>query len=330
MRKTLGFLMVLTLAQSFSAFHASAQPTEAQLTAAYKYSIQLYGAHRFDQAKEIFKKIATVSTNPSLNANSLYYYSQCAFRTEDYDACVRGLDVLVQRWPNSNPVVQGYVFKFCYFVINQVSHIQAKWDYYRYPEGKDDKGDVFWKESVPAGYTAKRINFRLGFGLLRVLNRIYSNAPQTAECKKMLVKMINTPLTIRWVDEKAPPDHWYHPSDFISYFSTVEKKHFSNFICERLFANWKTEKLFLFMDMYDDIRNLKPRFIALTKNLEDEDTTTEAPAVSSTGAAVASTSVYEDPNMVFTLSKLFQATGYNPFTDSSTNVVDSGLSDLSL
>ncbi len=320
--------MILTLAQSFSAFHAVAQPSEAQLSTAFDYANKLYHAARFDDAKEIFKKIAMVSTTPSLNANSLYYYAQCSFRTQDYDACVKSLDMLVQKWPNSTPVAQGYVFKFCYFLINQVALIQDKWDYFRYPEGKDDAGLTAWKESVPPGYKAKRINFRLGFGLLRVLNRVYSNAPQTAECKKKLMKMINTPLTIRWVDEKAPPDHWFHPTDFVSTFSTPEKKNFSKFICDRMFYNWKSDKLYLFLDMYDDIRNLKPRYIALTKNLEDDDSGNQT--ASSTSGGVTPASLNGDPFYVFTLSKLFQVTGYNPFTDSFKSITDDSPSDLKL
>lgn len=320
--------MVLTLAQSFSAFHAAAQPTETQLKTAYDYALKLYGAQHFDDAKELFKKIAMVSTTPAVNANSLYYYSQCCFRTQDYDACVKSLDMLVQKWPNSTPVAQGFVFKFCYFLIDQVSKVQSKWDYYRFPEGKDENGAIIWKESVPPGFKAKRINFRLGFGLLRVLKRVYSSAPQTAQCKMKLVKMLTTPLTIRWVDEKAPPNRWFHPSDFVSEFQTPEKKGFSKFICERMFYNWKTEKLYLFMDMYDDIRNLKPRYIALTKNLEDEDANTQTSSSSKGGVAQASYN--QDPFYTFTLQKLFQVTGYNPFNDSFTSITDSGLNDLKL
>jgi tetratricopeptide (TPR) repeat protein len=329
MRKTIGLVLVLTLAQSFSACHAAAQFSQAQLVSAYQYAMKLYAAHRFDDAKELFKKIAMVSTNPGLNANSLYYFSQCSFRTQDYDACVKSLDMLVQRWPNSSPVAQGYVFKFCYFLINQASQIQDKWDYYRYPEGKDETGATIWKESVPPGFKARRINFRLAFGLYRVLNRIYANAPQTAQCKAKLIKMINTPLTIRWIDEKAPPNRWFHPTDFVSMFSTLEKKNFSKFICDRMFYNWKTEKMYLFLDMYDDIRNLKPRFIAITKNLEDEDAATQT-ANSPAAPGVSNASYNQDPFYVFTLSKLFQLSGYNPYTDSFTSITDNESTNLTL
>ncbi len=326
MRKTLGFFLVLTLAQSLSPFHATAAgPTEAQLKTAYNYADKLYAAHRFQDARDIFKKIAMASTDPNLDANAFYYYAQCAFHTEDYDACVKALDILVQKYPNSTPVSGGYVFKFCYFLINQVVHIQSKWDYFRYPEGKDDKGEVVWKESVPPGYKIKRINFRLGFGLYRVLNRVYSTAPQTAKCKAALEAMLKTPLTIKWVDEKAPPDQWFHPTDFISLFSITEKKAFSKFICDRMFYNWKTEKLYLFLEMHDDIRNLKPRFIAMTKNLADPD---DAPQVASANGGTASD--YQDPYYTLTLEKLFNATGYNPYEDSFKSVIESSPSDLTL
>ncbi len=327
MRKALGFFMVLTLAQSFLAFHAAAQPSETQLKTAYDYAMKLYTAHRFDDAKVIFKKIAMVSTTPALDANAYYYYAQCAFHTEDYDACVKSLDILVQKYPLSSPVKGGFVFKFCFFLINQVAHIQSKWDYYRYPESKDEKGEIVWKESIPPGFKIKRINFRLGFGLLRVLNRVYSQAPQTAACKKALEAMLNVPLTIKWVDEKAPPDRWSHPTDFLSFFTTTEKKNFSKFICERMFYNWKTEKLYLYLDMHDDIRNLRPRFVALTRNLSDPDDA-PPPATVSNGVTTVANDI--DPYYTLTLRKLFQSSGYEPYTDSFTSVIESNPSDLTL
>jgi tetratricopeptide (TPR) repeat protein len=301
-----------------------ADPSEAQLTEAYKYAYALYGAQRFDQAKEVFQKIAAVTTQPGLSANSLYYYSQCAFRTEDYDGCVKGLDVLTQKWPKSAAITKGFVSRFAIFLINQVSKLQTNWDYYRYKEGLDENHQIIWKESIPPGFKIKRINFKLGFGLYRILKRIQPDAPETAACKQRLNSMINAPITMVWVDEKAPPDKWGHPGNFFSLFSITEKKQFSRFICDRMFYNWKSEKLYQFLDMYDDVRNLKPRFIARTKPPEDTGVApgsmASAPPLpgSSTPAAAPA-----DPFAVLTLYKLFQVTGYNPYTDSFTSLIES-------
>jgi hypothetical protein len=125
--------------------------------------------------------------------------------------------------------------------------------------------------------------------------------------------MLSRPITMVWVDEKAPPDRWGHPGDFRSLFSTNEKKDFSQVICERMFFDWKTEKFFQFLKMHDDVRNQKPRFIAMTPL--PEETATGAPATPG-----ADTS---DLMPLFTLSHLFAVAGYNPYDDSYTNLIES-------
>lgn len=291
-----------------------------KLAVAYNYGKSLYAAKQFDKAKDIFKKIALVATDSDLSANSLYLFSQCAFRTEDYNGCVKGLNILAKRWPHC-PVIQGgYVSRFCYFVINQVANLQTNWDYYRFKERTDSDGSPVWKESVPPGFKIKRINFKLGFGLYRVLKIIEPSSAKTAECKTKLDRMLTAPINMVWVDEKAPPDHWGHPGDFRSIFSTNEKKDFSKIICERMFFDWKTEKFFQFVEMHDDVRNLKPRFIASTPESEG----------TPSGATTVGTAASSDAPPSLTLYRLFAVAGYNPFDDSYTNLIESTPSDLSL
>jgi tetratricopeptide (TPR) repeat protein len=285
-------------------------PTLTQIITAYKYAYALYSAKRFKEAGDIFKKLAILDTRPDVNANSLYYYSQCAFRTEDYNNCVKALEILAKKWPNSAAVRKGYVSQFSEFLIQQVSSLQTRWDYFRFKERTGPDGQPIWKESVPPGFKIKRINFKLGFGLYRVLNMIQPDTPQTSTAKKELETMLNSPITMLWVDEKAPPDRYGHPEDFLSIFSLNEKKDFSNVICKRMFFDWQSEKFYQFLDMHDDVRNLKPRFVAQTK--QDDD-----------GAA-------GDPTAVFTLSKLFRVSGYNPYSDSYTNILSPSPSNLNL
>src|SRR5260221_2783617 len=54
-------------------------PPLSQLVTAYKYAYELYAAHQFAKANDIFKKISLVTNNPTLKANYLFYFSQCAF-----------------------------------------------------------------------------------------------------------------------------------------------------------------------------------------------------------------------------------------------------------
>lgn len=322
---------------------AKATPVDAQtqqLIVAYNYAVSMYGEKDFDQAKELFRKIAAASADPSLNGNSLYYYSQCAFRTGDYEGCVKGLDLLVKKWPNSPVIKNGNISQFAGFLIDQVTDLQTNWDYYRYKDTSlDDKGQPIWKESVPAGFKIKRINFKLGFGLYKILQQIEPNSPEIIVVKQKLDVMLNQPIKIIWADEKAPTNQYGHPADFYSILSDKEKKEFSTVICERLFYDWKSPKLYQFFDMYDDVENLKPKFIARTKPVED---TTLAPpsnsqitAFNSRGSiptgigrppalpTLPSSETYKDPTAVLTLANLFLITGYNPYTDTFTNLIES-------
>ncbi len=306
-----------------------------KLSVAYGYAKSLFAAKDFDKAKEIFKKLVLVSTDSDLNANSLYLYSQCSFRTEDYAACVRALTILAKRWPTTPLIKTGYVSHFCSALIKEVASVQTNWDYYRFKERINEDGTPLWKESIPPGFKIKRINFKLGFGLYRVLKIINPDAPEARLAKAQLNYMLNAPITMLWVDEKAPSNKWGHPEDFVSYFSTVEKKDFSNVICDRMFFDWKTEKLYLFLNMDDDVRNLKPRFIAMTKEA-DESEAPAAPSSAVQGAppvpGVNATAILpqQDPTAVLTLSKLFLVSGYNPYDDSYTSTIESSPTDLNL
>jgi tetratricopeptide (TPR) repeat protein len=311
-------------------------PQSQQMIIAYNYAYSLYEARKFDQAKDLFRKLAAASMQPIINGNALYYYSQCAFRTGDYDGAVKGLDLLVKRWPNSPASKKGFVTRFATFLIDQVSTLQTNWDYYRYSDGTlDEKGEIAWKESVPAGYKIKRINFKLGFGLYKILQLIEPTANETGLAKQKLEIMLNTPIKMLWADEKAPGSKYGHPADFYSSLSTEEKKGFSKVMCDRIFYNWKSDKFYEFFDIYDDVENLKPKYIARTKQMD----TSQAPPNPSDlvtfntrgnstltppmlANVVKTPKTYKDPTAVLTLANLFQVSGYNPYTDAYTNSIE--------
>ncbi len=114
-------------------------------------------------------------------------------------------------------------------------------------------------------------------------------------------------------------------------FFNQRKKDFSNIICERMFFDWKTEKFYQFLDMYDDVRNLKPRFIAKTKMPDEADSLPVAAAPPAPGGpSAAATVAQQDPTIVLTLNKLFLVSGYNPYDDSYTSTIESSPSDLNL
>lgn len=309
----------------------------AKLVDAYNYAKGLYAAQQFDKAKEIFKKEVLAATDSDINANSLYLYSQCAFHTDDFLGCVKGLSILAQRWPNCPIIKTGYVARFCSHLINDEANLQTSWDYLRFESRFDEKGNPIWKESIPPGFKLKRINFKLAFGLYRVLKTLQPGSPQASTAKQELETMLNAPITMVWVDEKAPPTRFGHPGDFFSIFSINEKKDFSKIICQRMFFDWQTEKLYQFLNMYDDVRNLKPRFVARSK--PPEEASVQAGPITTTGNQVlaptaaspsASTPIQHDPLAVLTLSKLFQMSGYNPYTDSFTNVIETSPTELNL
>lgn len=308
-------------------------PTMSEVITAYKYAYALYADHRFDKAKEIFKKLAILPSRSDINANSLFLYSQCAFRTEDYIGCVKALTVLAKRFPASTPVTKGYVKRFCIPLIDDVATLQTHWDYYRFQGNFDENGNPVWLESVPMGaYKIKRINFKLGFGLFRVLSILQPNASETVSARQKLDSMLNAPITMLWVDEKAPRNKWGHPEDFLSIFSENEKKYFSKVICQRIFFDWETDKFYRFVNMYDDVRNLRPRFVARTK-LPDEGNSEPpaSPPVPGVPSPVnTNTTPIIDPYATLTLSKLFLLAGYNPYTDTYTNTIESSPVDLSL
>jgi tetratricopeptide (TPR) repeat protein len=310
-----------------------------KLADAYDYGKELYKAQQYDKAKEIFRKLILASTDSDLNANSLYIYSQCAFRTDDFTGCVKAMTILAKRWPNCPIIKTGYPEKFCVSLINDESNVQTGWDYMRFVSRYDENGRPVWKESIPPGFKLKRINFKLGFGLYQVLNILDPNSQVVNVAKQRLDYMINAPITMVWVDEKAPPTRYGHPPDFFSIFSINEKKDFSKIICQRMFYDFQTEKLYQFLDMYDDVRNLKPRFVARTKPPEEAQPVPVQTTIPTTGNQVlmpnitkanAITPELNDPLRVLTLSKLFKIAGYDPYNDSYTNVIETSPTDLNL
>ena len=344
------FLFLLLCALVLAAPPKSQAISESELVDVYHYANLLYLNKKFDQAKDIFKKIALTSGRPDLNANALYYYSQCCFMTKDFDGCVKALTILAKKWPKSNAIQKGYVNRFADFVINQVSLLQTHWDYYRY-KGYNEDGVEVWKESIPPGFKIKRVNFRLGFGLLNVLELINPNAPDTKEARAKLDIMLNTPITLIWVDEKPAADRFGHPADFLSTFSVKEKKIFSRIICERMFYNWENDKLYQFFVNYDDVRNLKQRYVARTKApieannapsmisssiLPTSKSATEAaPATIDAGPPMTGSpeddlKALDDLTSHFTLARLFKLAGYDPRKDTFKNVVDQAQIDLNL
>ncbi len=331
MKKALLISLAIALIQAFYAVNASAQVTQADLIQAYNYAYTLFKAEHFQEAKDIYKKVASISSDNDLCANALYYYSQCSFRTEDYDECVKSLSIMAVKFPQCAPISKGYVARFCVFLIGQVAQLQTHWDYFRYAEGTDEKNQIVWKESIPPGFKIKRINFKLGFGLYGIMNRIMPSSPYTINCKKELDNMLDSTITMVWVDEKAAVDKWGHPNDFFSVFSTKEMKAFSKVICDRMFFNWTTDKFYLFLNMYDDIRNAKPRFIAKTKQmLGNTYAGNTAGAPNSSTQKNMTPAAQQDPTAVLTLRKLLQVAGYNPWNDTYSSVIESSPSDLSL
>ncbi len=107
-----------------------------------------------------------VSTDEDLNANSLYLYSQCSFRTEDYTACVKALTILAKRWPNTPLIKTGYVTRFCYYLINEVANLQTNWDYYRFKERTADDGSPLWKRKYSSGLQNQTDQYQVGIRAL--------------------------------------------------------------------------------------------------------------------------------------------------------------------
>jgi len=336
----LGFTLFFFFVSASGKIHSAT--LDDQLKAAYQYAYELYVDGHFPQAKEIFKKIIIASANPGLNANSLYYYSQCAIRIGDYDNCITALAILTKKWRSSAAIQKGYVKKFALAVIPQVAQIQTHWDYYRYEDGLDDKGQWIFKESVPPSHKIKRINFRLGFGLYRILQQIQPNSPETLGAKQMLEKMLNMPMTISWIDEKPGlVNRGVHPPDFVSFLKLSEKKEFSKVICERMFYNWQTDKLYELMDMSDDIRNLKSLYSATTREPTPlENATASVPNLAlppgalpppPPGANDAQKQLSSEEIVPpFTLANLFKVAGYDPYTDNFANVIESSNSNLNM
>ena len=193
----------------------------------------------------------------------------------------------------------------------------------------------------------KRIDFKLAFGLYRALVKLNPDSTECVDAKKKLDAMLARPMTIIWVDEKAAPNHLGHPADFFSLFTKNEKKDFSKVICDRMFYDWKTDKLYQYMDMYDDVRNLKPQYTAKTMNLDSDNSGPTAEAASVPPQASATSSAPPPPPLPgidasadtttaqappppaaqpaafdptsLTLGKLFASSAYDPYSDTFSN-----------
>jgi hypothetical protein len=335
-----GLFLSLT---SFPAFSNAAPSVDS----AYQYAYGLFTANNFADAKQYYLYVVLNGSDPEQKANSLYLLSQCYLRLGDYNNCVKAANMLAGGYPKSTIVKNGMLTSFSTNLITQICNLQADWDYWRYQDGVDNKNEPVWKESVPVGKRIKRIDFKLAFGLYRALVKLDPNSAEVADAKKKLDAMLNRPMTIIWVDEKAAPDKLGHPADFFSLFTKNEKKAFSKVICDRMFYDWKSDKLYQFMDMYDDVRNLKPQYTAKTFNLQSDNSDTAplgsppppnaaalvppplpgAPADAGESTSTAAASLPAPPSAVtdtdLTLGKLFAASAYDPYSDSFSNPAES-------
>jgi hypothetical protein len=342
-KQFLAFAFVLS-AVFFAPPLAKAAPSVDE---AYQYAYGLYSANNFTQAKQYYLYVVLNGTDPEQKANSLYLLSQCYLRLGDYNNCVKAANMLAGGYPHSSIVKKGMLTNFSTSLINQIANFQTDWDYWRYQDGVDDKNAIVWKESVPIGKRIKRIDFKLAFGLYRALAKLNPTSTETTDAKKKLDAMLARPMTIIWVDEKAAPNRNGHPADFFSLFTKNEKKDFSKVICDRMFYDWKSDMLWRFMDMYDDVRNLKPQYTAKTFNLDSDNSGSEGVAAPVPTATPESSDTLAPPPLPgleasadtltakapppaapqmaaqvdtdLTLGRLFTAAAYDPYSDTFSN-----------
>lgn len=256
-----------------------------------------------DSAKKL-KALLQASQHPELTANILYLLAFCQMRLSDYNSAIETTKTLVDKYSQTNLMKSGRVHKFLLKVIAKSAKPPTSWDYERYREGEDDAGNPVWRESVPPDKPVHRINFRLPFQMFAALQKIAPRMRETLQAKQLLEAMLSTPITVRWVDEKAVHTPWGHPADFFSKLTKKEKEHFSKIICERMFYEWKTEKIYMVLDMYDDVRNLKHYYTARSRPAEKKDA---------------------QPG--FTLAQLFAAAAYDPYTDTFGSAVEASASE---
>lgn len=270
------------------------QSLSPELVQQYKKALSDYRHKDYAMARKSLADIIAASSNDNLTANSLCLMAACDIGLGEYDDCLKSIETVTRDYPQSSAVQQGYVTRFAVNIIGQVAKIPTTWDYMRWQDGTVD-GQPQFKESVPLGTHIVRLDFRLGFGLLRCLQRIAPDAVETADAKKKLVGLLTTPITFVWIDEKAHPSMKGHPADFLSKISLEEKKRFSEVVCERVFNGWKTDKMYQVLDFYDEVRNLKHRYTAIGNG----------------------------PNGTLTLAKVFYFAGYDPFTGKAFNPTES-------
>jgi tetratricopeptide (TPR) repeat protein len=259
----------------------------------YTVAYQLFSRNNFVASEKYFRAAIAVSSNPQLIANSLYLIANCQIRLGHYERCYKTLKQLAQNYPSSTVVHQGYVTRFAAIVIKRITAMTTYWNYERMQNGTNNHKQPIYVESVPINHQIERINFKLAFGLYHVLQLIDPSSPAFQEAHQELISMLNTPITIIWMDQKAGTSKYGHPNDFFSELTVPEEKHFSMLISKRMFYHWKTNQMYQVLVMFDDVRDRHGNFTAR-------------------GAY----------HGTFTLHQLFQVSGYNPFTNRFKDAVD--------
>jgi len=277
-----------------------AQAPEPQVNAGdqlqnYKDALAAYRHREYATAKKILNDVVAGSKNDNLTANCLCLIAASDIGMGEYDDCLKNIQTVTKDYYQTSAVQKGYVNRFATYIINQISKVPTTWDYQRWEDGKTAEGKPQYKESVPLGTHIVRVDFKLAFGLYRCMEKISPDAPETAVAKKQLTTLLMTPITFVWVDEKVQLSKKGHPVDFLAKISLKEKKHFSEIVCERIFQNWKTDKMYQCLNFYDEVRNLKHRFTA-------------------TG---------NGPGGTITLAKVFYFAGYDPFSGNAFNPTES-------
>lgn len=261
----------------------------------YKDALAAYRHREYATAKKILTDVVAGSNNDNLTANCLCLIAASDIGMGEYDDCLKNIQTVTKDYYQTSAVQKGYVNHFATYIINQISKVPTTWDYQRWEDGKTDDGKPQYKESVPLGTHIVRVDFKLAFGLYRCMEKISPDAPETAVAKKQLTTLLMTPITFVWVDEKVQLSKKGHPVDFMAKISLKEKKRFSEIICERIFQNWKTDKMYQCLNYYDEVRNLKHRYTALGNG----------------------------PGGTITLAKVFYFAGYDPFSGNSFNPTES-------
>ncbi len=272
-----------------------AQVPVGELMQNYQEALKAYRHKEYPTSKKLLTEIVASSQNDNLTANCLCLMAASDIGLGQYDACLKNIERVTKDYSHTPAVQQGYVTRFSTYIIDQIANLPTTWDYLRWEDGKDAEGKTQYKESVPLGTHIVRVDFKLAFGLYRCMQKIAPDAPETTSAKKKLVGMLTTPINFVWVDEKVRLREKGHPVDFLSKITLKEKKRFSEIICERIFHDWKTDKMYQCLEFYDEVKNLKHRYTAIGNG----------------------------PGNTITLAKVFYFAGYDPFTGDAFNPTES-------